>query len=754
LDHVRRAAEGAAMTLMSGLRKGDAGTSMATKTSGAKTASAKASAPPRGNSDLSLGDAPDTPGQLLCLVRRGKIVDINAMGRRLLGVRSKKGIVGRAFSAFVHQKDKPLVRTRIAAVADAGEAVPMCLIRGKGTQVSVIATISRIDGDAYLIDARDAGVFKSEIDALTERHDGLKRDLAARDSAIEAERAKRREAQEQADLAEKILNSLGQAVMILDDEFRVTAVNRAYSALTGYSAKQVLGKAPTFDQAIAKDAALYAELWRCLSSEGRWSGEFWNRRRNKTDYAEQLSISAITDDAGRVHNYAAVINDVTQRKEDEERIRYQANYDALTGLPNRGLFLDRLSQAINNMRRANSKLGLMFIDLDGFKLVNDTLGHDVGDMLLCEAAERLNACVRSGDTVARLGGDEFTVIMPNLVDPRHTPLLAQRILDELAKPFILNGKEAFVSASIGITIFPDDADDAVGLLKNADTAMYRAKEQGKANYQFYTADLNQEVQERLTIKNGLSKALERDEFVLYYQPKLDVQSDEITSCEALMRWQNDDLGFVSPGRFIPVLEETGQVVEVGAWALRTACRQHVEWREAGLPPMRIAVNLSARQLRELSFVDVVKDIMSETGVEPDGIEIEITESMLMSDAQRAVVTLRTLSDLGLHIAMDDFGTGYSSLSYLKRFPIDTIKIDRSFVADITTNADDAEIIRTIITMGQTLNRGVVAEGVETQEQFDLLKSYACDVIQGYLISRPLPGDDFTTFHKSWTASRA
>lgn len=744
---INRLTEGPAMNSIGKVRRHRAGTLMTTKKSAAKRSAA------RMTPDLDAVDAPDAAGHLLCLIRRGKIVDINAMGRRLLGVRSKKAAIGRAFSGFVHRSDKPLVRARIAEVAKAGQPVPMRLIRGKATDVPVIVTLSAVGNDTYLIDARDAGVYQSEIDDLSKRHKSLEKNLADTTAAVAAERNHRRRAEDKAVLAEKILNNLGQAVMILDEEFHVTSVNPAYSRITGYSLKSVVGKPPSFDQAIAKDAALYAELWRRLSADGRWEGEFWNRRKDKSDYAEHLSISAIKDDAGRVQHYAAVINDVTQRKEDEDRIRYQANYDALTGLPNRGLFLDRVGQAINNMRRANSKLGLMFIDLDGFKLVNDTLGHDVGDMLLCEAADRLNTCIRSGDTVARLGGDEFTVIMPNLVDPRHTPLLAQRILDELAKPFVLGGQEAFVSASIGITIFPDDAEDAVGLLKNADTAMYRAKEQGKANYQFYTADLNQEVKERLTIKTGLQKALERDEFVLHYQPKLDVETGDITSCEALMRWQTQDMGVVSPARFIPVLEETGQVVEVGAWALKTACLQHNAWREAGLPAVRIAVNLSARQLRELSFVDLVTDILNETKVEPEGIEIEITESMLMSDAQRAVVTLRTLSGLGLHIAMDDFGTGYSSLSYLKRFPIDTIKIDRSFVADITTSQDDAEIIRTIITMGQTLNRGVVAEGVETQDQFNLLRSYDCDVIQGYFISPPLPGDKFTKFHKDWTAKQ-
>jgi diguanylate cyclase (GGDEF)-like protein/PAS domain S-box-containing protein len=551
-------------------------------------------------------------------------------------------------------------------------------------------------------------------------------------------------------LIAKVMDHLAEAVVILDADFRVASVNPAFTAITGYTAKDVAGRSPPFLPALRRDKRLYAAVRDALAGAGRWEGEVWDKRRNGEAYAERLSIAAISDDDGAVEQYAAVITDVTKRKQDEERIRYQATYDALTDLPNRALFLDRLNQALPTMARAGARLGLMFIDLDGFKLVNDTLGHDLGDQLLCEAAARLGKCVRSGDTVARLGGDEFTVIMPNLHEPRDAPLVANRVLDALSKPFDLKRHEAFVSASIGITIFPDDASDANGLLRNADTAMYRAKEQGKANFQFYTADLNREVKERLIVKNGLSKALERNEFSLYYQPKLDLKNGRITSVEALMRWHNRDLGMVSPARFIPVLEETGLVVEVGAWAIRTACAQHKAWKDLGLPPLRVAVNLSARQLREISFVTVFESALKETGVGPEGIEIEITESMLMSDSARTVVALRDLSDMGVRIAMDDFGTGYSSLSYLRRFPIDTIKIDRSFVADIVSKSDDAEIIRTIITMGQTLNRWVVAEGVETEEQAALLKGYKCDEIQGYYLSPPLPADKLTRFMQQRT----
>ncbi len=435
--------------------------------------------------------------------------------------------------------------------------------------------------------------------------------------------------------------------------------------------------------------------------------------------------------------------DITMRKEREERIQFQANYDALTGLPNRSLFLDRLNQGSIRSKREDKKLALMFIDLDGFKYVNDTLGHHIGDLLLQKAASRLTECVRATDTVARLGGDEFTIIMPSLDDPARVSLVAQRILDKLAKPFHLKGEEAIVSGSIGITMYPDDATESNDLLKNADAAMYRAKDQGKATFQYYTSDLNEEVKERVAIKTGLSKAMERNEFSLHYQPKLDLHSNRFTGVEALMRWNSADLGLVSPVRFIPSLEETGLVVEVGEWVIRSACEQHRRWMEEGLPPIRVAVNLSARQLRESTFVSIVNNVLNENGVDPKFLEIEITESMLMLDSGTAVVALSRLHDMGIAIAMDDFGTGYSSLNYLKQFPIDTIKIDRSFVAEIATDPDDAEIIKTIISMSKTLNRKVIAEGVETDEQLSILKEYHCDEIQGYLISRPMLADDLT-----------
>lgn len=595
---------------------------------------------------------------------------------------------------------------------------------------------------------KDITVRKNAEEELRRAHDLLEVRVEERTYELTEEIGVRRETEEKLRLAAEVIANLTEAVVIVDKRFRTTAINPAFTLITGYRADDVIGKMPPFYKSLKKDKYLFERMWKEIDANGRWEGEYWHKKKNGKEIAVRLSVSVIKDEDGEDLQFAAVLTDITKRKQDEERIYYQANYDALTDLPNRSLFHDRLNQGLALMARHERKLGLMFIDLDGFKLVNDTLGHDIGDLLLQETAARLRTCIRSGDTVARLGGDEFTVIMPSLKDPKHAPLLGQRILDSLAKPYNLDGHEAFISGSIGVTIFPDDATEASELIKNADSAMYRAKEMGKDNYQFFTPDMNAEVKERLVLKNGLSKALENGEFQLHYQPKLEVSTNRITGVEALMRWHSGENGLISPVKFIPVLEETGMVVEVGEWALRTACEQHKAWVLDGLPPIRIAVNLSARQLREVSFVPMMERVLKECGVKAESLEIEITESMLMSDSAKAIVALGELHDMGLHVAMDDFGTGYSSLSYLKKFPIDTIKIDRSFVADITTDEDDAEIIKTIINMGRTLNRRVVAEGVETAEQLSLLKQYNCDEIQGYYFCRPQPSDEVTAFLKS------
>jgi diguanylate cyclase (GGDEF)-like protein len=418
-----------------------------------------------------------------------------------------------------------------------------------------------------------------------------------------------------------------------------------------------------------------------------------------------------------------------------------AHIDALTGLPNRLLFLDRLNQTMVQAHRNERLVAVMLLDLDRFKAINDTLGHTMGDLLLKSVAERLATCVREDDTVARLGGDEFTVLLPEIRYIQDAAAVAQKILDALAQPFFLDGHEVFIGASIGISLYPFD-DELSALLRNADTAMYVSKQHGGNTYQFYTAEMSTASLRRLSLEGALRRALERGEFVLHYQPQIDLARGEIVGAEALVRWQHPDLGLLGPMEFIPLAEENGLIIPLGEWVLRAACAQNRAWQNAGLPPIRVAVNLSVRQFHQKNLADIVARILGQTGLDAHRLELEITESCLMQNTQTTVTLLTELNRLGVRISIDDFGTGYSSLAYLKRFPIDTLKIDRSFVCDIDTDPNDAAIVKAIIALAQSLEMHVIAEGVETQNQLDFLRTYQCNEIQGYLISRPLPAGDF------------
>jgi diguanylate cyclase (GGDEF)-like protein len=425
------------------------------------------------------------------------------------------------------------------------------------------------------------------------------------------------------------------------------------------------------------------------------------------------------------------------RKAAEERNARLAQFDSLTGLPNRHLFQDRLAQSVALARRGGATMAMLFIDLDRFKLVNDTMGHAAGDRLLKEAAVRLSRSVRASDTVARLGGDEFAATLLDLSRPGDAAVVAQKIIDALAEPFMLDGHDAYVSGSVGIALFPGDSEDAAGLVMNADAAMYRAKERGRNNYQFYTRALNERAMQRLALESSLRKALDRQEFLLHYQPRLSLKTGRICGMEALLRWNHPERGVVAPAEFIPVLEETGLIVPVGEWVLRSACRQVRLWADEGLPVTSMAVNLSARQFQAPDLERSLMEILSGAGIDARVMELEITESLLIDDPDRAARTLRSLAACGLKISVDDFGTGYSSLAYLKRFPLDALKIDRSFVRDIARDADDAAITVAIIDLAHALGMEVVAEGVETRGQLDFLARHGCDEIQGFFFSPPI-----------------
>jgi diguanylate cyclase (GGDEF)-like protein len=445
---------------------------------------------------------------------------------------------------------------------------------------------------------------------------------------------------------------------------------------------------------------------------------------------------------GQVTNYVAIFSDITERKASEEHVHHLAHHDALTNLPNRMLLMERLSHALAHAHRHGQMVAVMFLDLDRFKNINDTLGHTVGDQLLKSVAERLSECVREDDTVARLGGDEFVIILEKVSGIRDVAGIAQKLINALEQPVMLERQELFVTTSIGISVYPDDGDSADILIKHADTAMYRAKAQGRNNSQFYIADMNERALERLTMENSLRHALERSEFLLYYQPQVDIRTRSITGMEALLRWQHPDFGLVLPSRFISIAEETGLIVPIGEWVLRTACFQNKAWQDAGLPRLHVAVNLSARQFKQPNLVDVVSQTLADSGLESRYLELEITESIAMEHAEETLARLNELKAMGVSISMDDFGTGHSSLSYLKRFPIDTLKIDQSFVQDVLLDSQDAAIAAAITAMARSLKMKVVTEGVETKEQIGFLREHDRDEVQGYYFSHPLPAEAF------------
>jgi len=437
-----------------------------------------------------------------------------------------------------------------------------------------------------------------------------------------------------------------------------------------------------------------------------------------------------------------VSRDITPRKQAEERIQYLATHDSLTGLPNRVMFAELLSHVLASARRNRRKFAVLFIDLDRFKFINDSLGHEAGDALLCEVARRLKDSLRASDIVARMGGDEFVMLLQDLGNSEQAGGIARKLLSAVIKPIELNGQECRVTASIGISVFPDDAPDETSLMTHADLAMYHAKEEGKNNFQFYDGRLETMSLERLALETRLRRAIERNELSLHYQAKLDLRDNTIAGVEALLRWNSPELGAVSPAQFIPLAEETGLILAIGKWVLRSACEQCVQWQNAGLPPVRVSVNLSPRQLNDPELVAAVRTVLADTGLKPDLLELEVTESSVMHNVERALEVLGALKDMGVRLAIDDFGTGYSSLAQLKRFPIDTLKVDRSFIRELPSDSEDKAIAEAIIAMGKTLSLTVVAEGVETREQQEFLRERACDQMQGFFFSKPVPAADF------------
>jgi diguanylate cyclase (GGDEF)-like protein/PAS domain S-box-containing protein len=574
--------------------------------------------------------------------------------------------------------------------------------------------------------------------------------ISAARTAAELER---RQAEAQMRQLSSAVEQTADAVVITDRHGVIQYVNPAYEQITGYPLKEVLGKNASVVKSGEHSKGFYEELWRTIVDGQVFRGVMVNRKKDGSLYYEEKTITPLKDAGGNIVRFVSTGKDITQRLQSEERLHHLAHHDPLTDLPNRLLLQDRLKQAMLEAGQNDRLVAVMFLDLDRFKTINDTLGHDIGDALLKTVAERLAICLRPGDTVSRLGGDEFTLILANVAHVDDVTRVAQKILDQFISPFRIGGRDLFVSPSIGITLYPLDEKLPENLLKDADVAMYRAKELGGNRLQFYTPELNLRAARRLELETGLRQALERQEFILHYQPLVDMRTGRIRGMEALLRWQHPEFGLIPPLDFIPLAEEIGLIIPIGEWVLKTACAQIQAWHKTGFPTLQVAVNLSSKQLRDKNLIATVRQALAESGLEPRYLDLELTESVLMQDMEQATTILKELKAVGISFSLDDFGTGYSSLSYLKRFPIDYLKIDRSFVRDITTDPVGAGLVKAIIAMANVLRIKVIAEGVETYEQLDFLRSHGCDITQGYFCSKPLAAEDFTELLQDWDRLR-
>jgi diguanylate cyclase (GGDEF)-like protein/PAS domain S-box-containing protein len=556
-----------------------------------------------------------------------------------------------------------------------------------------------------------------------------------------------RRAEDRLRLLANVFEFSGEAIVVTDADNNIVSVNRAFARLTGYQFDEVRGRNPRVLSAGRMAPDGYRTMWRSIIDKGSWEGEIWDRRKDGSCYPKWLTISTLKDDAGKVTHYIGSFTDISERKLAEERIYHLAHHDALTGLPNRFSLHDRLSQAVVSARRETRLLAVMFLDLDHFKAINDSLGHPVGDRLLIEVAHRLKACVRESDVVARLGGDEFVVVMTDVGEPAIgvVSVMAAKIMQRLTQSHVIDGHDLHATPSIGIAVFPNDGDDADTLMKNADVAMYHAKARGRRNFQFFAASMNEAAAERVELEGSLRQAIDGNEMLLHFQPQVDSISGRVVGVEALVRWQHPSRGMIPPAKFIPLAEETGLIEPLGRWVLDAACRQLQKLAQQGRQNVRMGVNLSARQLREGDLVDYVRELLATYRLQPGDLELEITESTAMENADTTIGILRRLRELGVALAIDDFGTGYSSLAYLKLLPIQRLKLDRSFVRDIETDHNDAIICSATIALAHSLGLEVVAEGVETEAQLTYLKYLGCDLIQGYYFSKPLPGDELTAF---------
>ncbi|MBI4808083.1 MAG: EAL domain-containing protein [Nitrosomonadales bacterium] len=545
-------------------------------------------------------------------------------------------------------------------------------------------------------------------------------------------------------LASVIFANSNEAIMITDAEARILSINSAFTQVSGYTLDEIYGKNPKLLASGIHDAGFYQDMWESLIATGSWSGEIWDKHKSGHLYPKWMKIIALKGEDDLITHFISFATDISARKEAEQNIEHLAYYDVLTGLPNRTLLHDRIKQHVAAAHRDKQRFALMFIDLDRFKYVNDSMGHAVGDQLLQAVATRLQENVREGDTVSRIGGDEFVILLRE-TDTDGAAHVAQSLLDMLHQPYEIDGMRIPIHASIGISIYPDNGLDIGTLIKHADVAMYRAKEDGRNSFRFFTTEMDSRINQLFSMEKDLRLALERNEFHLCFQPQMDIASGRLCGAEVLIRWNHPEKGAISPAEFIPVAEETGLIIAIGDWVLHTTCKKIAAWRRQGMLPLPIAINLSLRQLLQPDFAQQVATVLEKYDVPPNELELEVTESIMLNDAQVALNFLDKMRDLGVRLSIDDFGTGYSSLSYLKKMPIHKLKIDKSFVSDIQTDPNDEAIVRSIIALGHQFKLSVIAEGIERQEQMDYLKTLGCDEMQGYFYARPLTEEDFVRF---------
>ncbi len=600
--------------------------------------------------------------------------------------------------------------------------------RGETDGYAVEYRVRHADGSYVWIEDRGRAVSR-DANGRVLRMVGTRRNIAELKSREEEQR-----------LAATVFEAASEGILILDPNYRIIAVNDAFSQVTGYSREEADGR-PVL-ALVGNDSPQYRTIREELERTGQWRGELLERRKNGEQYPQLLQIKLVRDGQGQASHIVCFIADLSLRREAEERLRYLSHYDELTGLANRALFKERLHEAAQRARQSNRSVALLHIDLDRFKLLNDTLGHEIADQLLQQMARRLTQAVPEADTIARLSSDEFAVVIDSYSSLAGLTRLANRLLAKLHLPLDVGGHELMMSASIGISLLPENARELQTLISQANMAMQHAKHLGGNTFQFFTENLQFATLERLQLETQLRKGIAEGQLEVYYQPKLNLADDSLDAAEALVRWNHPQLGLVGPGQFIALAEETGLIGAIGEFVLRQACRQARQWQLDGLAELRVSVNLSVHQLRQGNLTSMVRQVLEETGLQPRCLELELTESELLDNVDNAIEIFRQLDELGVRLAIDDFGTGFSSLSYLKRFPVDCVKIDQSFIRELPDNADDAAITRAIIALAHSLELQVVAEGVETQEQMDFLKAQGCDAIQGFLISRPAPAERF------------